>query len=175
MICTRRRTALTIGAAVALSGVLAMPAGAAAPPTTAVVSGTFGTAASSITFPDSLHGKCRLTVTGTITFPGPAESDPNPRIVGTADGVTTALVDAPCPVARANPPGIYADVFHFTGALTGTIDGVPTTGTLIYRGTTEAGGHINADLTIRAGRVHADLSADAFVLRGGQYTGIIRS
>ena len=61
------------------------------------------------------------------------------------------------------------------GDIVGTIDGVPTTGTLTYQGITEAGGHIDADLIIRDGRVHAVLSADAFVLGGGTYTGTIRT
>ncbi len=163
-----------MGTAVGLSSVVAMPAGAAAPSSTNVA-GTFGTAASSITFQDAPRANCLLTVTGTITFPGPTKSDPDPSIVGTATGVTTALVDAPCSVAQANPPGTYPDVFRFAGTFGGTIDDVPTTGKLTYRGITQAGGHINADLTIRDGRVNAVLSADAFVLQGGKYTGTIRT
>lgn len=174
MVSSWRRSALTIVAAATLSGGPVMPAGAAAPPTTTVVSGTFGTAASSITFQDRPRGTCQLTVTGTITFPG-STPDPDPSIVGAAAGITTALVDVPCSVAEATPPGTYPDVFRCTGTFTGTIDDIPTTGTISYQGITQAGGHIEADLIIRAGRVHAVLSADAFVLRGGTYTGTIRT
>jgi hypothetical protein len=48
------------------------------------------------------------------------------------------------------------------------------TGPLTYQSVTQAGGHIDADITIHAGRVSADLSADAAVLHGGTYTGTVR-
>jgi hypothetical protein len=165
----------TVGIAVALFGSVAMPADAAAPPSTATALGTFGTAASSITFQDAPRGNCLLTVTGIITFPGPMQPDPNPVIVGTAAGVTTAVVGASCADAQANPPGTFPDVFRSKGTFVGTIGGVSITGTLTYQGVTQAGGHIDADITIRDGRVSADLSADARVLQGGSYTGTIRT
>lgn len=175
MVSSSRRAVLTVGATVVLFGAVAMPADAAAPPSTVTVSGTFGTAASSITFQDAPRGNCLLTVTGTITFPGPMEPDPNPAIVGTAAAVTTALVGASCADTQANPPGTYPDVFRSKGTFAGTLDGVPITGTLTYQGVTQSRGHIDADITIRDGRVSADLSAAARVLQGGSYSGTIRT
>jgi hypothetical protein len=49
------------------------------------------------------------------------------------------------------------------------------TGTLVYRGRTAPGGQIDAEISIRDGRVSATLTADAAVLRGGRYAGTIRT
>ncbi|HOZ60282.1 MAG TPA: hypothetical protein PKY70_19035 [Nakamurella multipartita] len=155
--------------------VVATPAQAAEPVLRQTVSGSFGTTASSISFEPAPGRGCLLTVTGTIVFPGPTGTTPDAGIVGTADGVTTALVDASCEQAQAVPPGTYADVFRSTGTFVGTIGGEPVTGTLVYRGTTEPGGQIDAEITIRDGRVKASLSADARVLLGGNYAGSIRT
>jgi hypothetical protein len=174
MVSSRLRAPLSIAAAIALS-VVATPASATEPVSIQTVSGTFGTAATSITFEPAPGRGCLLTVTGAITFPGPADSGQDAALVGTAVGVTTALVDASCAQAQATAPGTYPDVFRSRGTFVGTIGGVPVTGALVYRGTSDAGGQIEADLTIRDGRVSATLSADARVLLGGSYSGTIRT
>ncbi|WP_041369090.1 hypothetical protein [Nakamurella multipartita] len=119
---------LSIAAALAC-GVVATPAQAAEPVLRQAVSGSFGTTATGISFEPAPGRGCWLTVTGTIVFPGPADPTPDAGIVGTADGVTTALVDASCDQAQAAPPGTYADVFRSTGTFVGTIGGEPVTGT----------------------------------------------
>ncbi|WP_420123668.1 hypothetical protein [Nakamurella sp.] len=134
--------------------------------------GTFGTAATGITFEPTLTG-CRLTVPGVITFPGPDDADPDPAIVGSATAVTTASVAAPCADAQRVPPGTYADTFTCTGTFTGTILDVPVTAPLSYRGTTAVGGAINATLTISGFLAGASLVADGRVLQGGSYSGIV--
>lgn len=134
--------------------------------------GSFGTAANGITFEPTLTG-CRLTVPGVITFPGPDDPDPDPVIVGSAAAVTTAYVAAPCTDAAGAPPGTYADTFTCAGTFTGSIQGVPVTAPLSYRGTTVAGGEIDATLFIGGLRAGASLLADGRVLQGGTYSGVV--
>ena len=136
------------------------------------VTGSFGTAATGITFEPTLTG-CRLTVPGVITFPGPDDPDPDPAIVGSAAAVTTAYVAAPCTDAAGAPPGTYADTFTCAGTFTGSIQGVPVTAPLSYRGTTVAGGEIDATLFIGGLRAGASLLADGRVLQGGTYSGVV--
>lgn len=171
----RLSRALTVGVVMGLVGVVGMPAQASAPPSTTTVSGTFGTAGTGLTFRDVPGGYCLLTVPGTITFPAPTEASPNGDIVGAATGVTTALVDASCADAEASPPGTYSDVFRSTGRFVGSIGGVAVSGNLRYQGVTQPGGHIDASITIRDGRVRAVLVATAQVLAGGHYIGTIRT
>lgn len=142
--------------------------------TVQTATGTFGTAATGISFEPTPTG-CRLTVPGVITFPGPNDPDPDPAIVGSAAAVTTAWVSAPCADARSVPPGTYPDTFTSTGTFTGTIQGVPVTAPISYRGVTARGGDIDAALFISGLRAGASLLADARVLQGGTYSGIVWS
>lgn len=136
--------------------------------------GTFGTAATGIAFAPTLSG-CTLTVPGVITFPDPADPDPDPAIVGTAEAVTTARVDASCADAQAAPPGTFADTFVCTGTFTGTIAGVPVTAPLRYQGVTAPGGSIDAGLFIGGPRIGATLIVEGRVLQGGTYSGVVRA
>lgn len=86
---------------------------------------------------------------------------------------TTALIAATCAEVAASPPGTAADVFRFRGQFVGTVDGQPVAGPLTYAGVTQAGGHIDALITLR-GDVSAVLRADAVVAQGGSYAGIVR-
>lgn len=110
--------------------------------------------------------KCRLQVQGTLLFTG--------TLAGTAEGQTTALIDAPCPEVLANPPGTFSDVFRFEGVFTGDVAGVPVTDAdLDYAGVTRAGGQIDANLRLRDEGAQATLrTTDAQVAVGGTYRGI---
>jgi hypothetical protein len=147
-------------AALLTIGVVSAPAPAAAAPG---ASGSFVAAVDFATLQlVPAPGGCELTVSGTIYFSGTLE--------GAAPGTTTALVFAPCSLVAAAPPGAYVDVFRFTGTFTGEVDGVAATGPLTYAGVTQAGGAIDAVITL-TGATSAVLRADAQVAVGGTYTG----
>jgi hypothetical protein len=110
--------------------------------------------------------RCELTVNGTLTFSGTVE--------GTAGGITTAVVLAPCADALASPPGTYVDVFEFEGRFTGEVLGVRASGPLRYAGVTRVGGEIDALITLRGDDARAVLRADAQVALGGTYRGVSR-
>lgn len=115
---------------------------------------------------DVRGNKCEFTVNGTLTFSGTLE--------GTANGVTTALIFAPCADALASPPGSYFDVFEFEGHFTGEVLDDPASGPLRYAGVTRVGGEIDA-LIILSGDARALLRADAQVAVGGTYHGHSKS
>jgi hypothetical protein len=108
--------------------------------------------------------KCEFRVQGTLTFKGTLD--------GVATGTTTALIDAPCPEALANP-GTFRDVFRFEGDFVGEVDGVPASGDLSYAGVTRPGGSIDANIKLRADRAKAQLrTVDAALGVGGEYRGV---
>jgi hypothetical protein len=119
----------------------------------------------SLTTRDVGARRCEFRVEGTLTFTG--------TVGGVASGTTTALIDAPCPEALANPPGTFRDVFRFEGDFAGTVAGVPATGDLRYAGVTRPGGSIDATIILRADRAKAQLhTVDAQVGVGGSYRGV---
>src|SRR4051794_38352267 len=70
---------------------------------------------------------------------------------GVAEGVTMALIDAPCAQAlRPNNLGAFRDVFRFEGTFTGHAAGVDASGYLTYAGVTRPGGSIDANIKLRA-------------------------
>ena len=81
--------------------------------------------------------KCEFVVQGQLTLDGTVE--------GVAEGSTTALIAAPCAEAT-NPAnvGAFRDVFRFPGTFSGSVDGVPATGDLVYAGITRPGGSMSA-------------------------------
>ena len=123
---------------------------------------------SSITLRDTGSGKCELTVNGTLTF------RQDGTLVGVAQGVTTALIFAPCALVGVTPPGTYFDVFRFKGAFTGTVNGKSANGELTYAGVTSPGGAIDAVIVLR-GAATAVLRANAIVAQGGTYAGIVKT
>jgi hypothetical protein len=120
----------------------------------------------SISLRDVRGNKCELTVNGTLTFSG--------TLAGAANGTTTAVIFAPCTEVALTPPGTFFDVFRFEGTFDGTVDGSTASGSLTYAGITRPGGAIDAQITLR-GNATAVLRADAVVLRGGTYTGIVKT
>ncbi len=120
----------------------------------------------SLTATPTRGNKCTFVVNGALTFDGTLE--------GIADGVTTAIIFAPCDDALANPPGTFFDVFRFVGDFDGTVAGEPTTGPLTYGGITRVGGHIDALIRLRGDAATAVLRADATVAVGGDYAGVAR-
>jgi hypothetical protein len=110
---------------------------------------------------------CRFEVEGKLEFSG--------SLVGTADGVTTALIHAPCVEALSKPPGTFADVFRFRGLFTGTVAGVLVVDAdLSYAGVTRAGGSIDANIKLRAVSAQARLRTTNAVLgKGGSYHGVV--
>ena len=131
------------------------------------VQGTFvaGVDFTSLTLRDGPAGGCVLTVGGEIVFSGS-----EPAVVGSAVGTTTALIAASCAEVATSPPGTDADVFSFRGRFDGSVNGMRTSGPLVYAGVTQPGGRITAVITLR-GNVSAVLRADARVAVGGSYSG----
>jgi hypothetical protein len=122
---------------------------------------------SSLQARDVRGNKCEFTVDGTLTFSGTVD--------GTADGVTTAVIFAPCADALANPPGTFVDVFEFEGRFEGDVLGSPASGSVRYAGITRVGGGIDALITLRGEDARAVLRADARVAVGGTYRGVARA
>jgi hypothetical protein len=107
---------------------------------------------------------CLLVVAGRLVFSGTIE--------GTATGVTTALVSAPCEDVATTPPGTFSDVFHSRLSFEGTVDGEPAQADVIYAGRVQPGGAIAGRLLF-SGDVRGELSADARVAVGGDYSGSV--
>jgi hypothetical protein len=119
----------------------------------------------SLTTRDVGNSKCEFQVQGTLTFRG--------TVAGTAQGTTTALIDAPCVEALSSAPGTFRDVFRFEGDFVGTVDGVPADGELSYAGVTRPGGSIDANIRLRAGTGTATLhTVTAQLAVGGTYRGV---
>lgn len=141
----------------------ASPASKAAVP----ASGDFVVDKPVLSAPKDLPGKrCKLIVSGELIFTG--------TLAGTATGITTAVVQAPCKEAINNPPGAFRDVFRFEGDFTGTVNDTATTGKLTYFGVTAPGGDITAAIHLKSPKAHASLRADATVLVGGSYSGVAK-
>ena len=111
--------------------------------------------------------RCQFQVEGTLTFVG--------TLTGAANGVTTALIQAPCEDALSNPPGTFADVFRFEGSFTGTAAGVSVTDAeLRYAGVTRPGGLIDATIKLGTMKAKATLrTAGARLGLGGNYHGVV--
>lgn len=105
---------------------------------------------------------CLLVVSGQLVFTGTIE--------GTAPGTTRALVFAPCSEVMAAPPGTHSDVFKSELEFEGTIDGVPAAGHMVYQGSSQPGGQIEARLLLSHG-ISGALKVDAQLAVGGTYEG----
>ena len=112
------------------------------------------------------NSKCEFTVQGRLIFVGTLD--------GVAEGVTTALIDAPCAEALdPNNLGAFRDVFRFEGTFIGQAAGVDASGDLTYAGVTRPGGSIDANIKLRADRAKAALHiVDAQLGVGGTYRGV---
>ena len=112
------------------------------------------------------NSKCEFTVQGRLIFTGTLD--------GVAEGVTTALIDAPCAEAL-NPDnlGAFRDVFRFEGTFTGQAAGVDAPGDLTYAGVTRPGGSIDANIKLRADRAKVTAhTVNAQLGVGGTYAGV---
>ncbi|MFT3876332.1 MAG: hypothetical protein QM708_07925 [Propioniciclava sp.] len=152
-------------ASVTLAGALcavAPGAAVAAPQRTTPIAGSAGFAATRAqgTIAVELDGStltatpvgsraCRLRVDATLRLTG--------TLAGSAPGITTAIIDAPCDQALATPPGTFADVFQFTGTFTGTVHGRTAIAHTSYAGVTRAGGQVTAGLALHGGASAAAL------------------
>lgn len=105
---------------------------------------------------------CRLVIDGMLVFSGTVE--------GTASGTTTALIFAPCSEVATTPPGTYRDVFTSELHFTGTVNGEPAEGNVLYQGVTLVGGEIEGHLHFSNG-IAGVLDVDAIVAVGGSYEG----
>ncbi|MFT4215652.1 MAG: hypothetical protein QM619_00470 [Micropruina sp.] len=105
---------------------------------------------------------CRLRVDATLRLSG--------TITGTASGVTTAIIGAPCEQVLATPPGTFADVFQFVGTFDGTVLGTKATARTLYAGVTEPGGAVSAGLALR-GTASASALVKAQAGGTGSYRG----
>lgn len=109
-------------------------------------------------------GNCVLEVDGELVFSGTLE--------GIAPGRSTARVFAPCPDVLANPPGTFPDVFKSEADFDGTVNGEPAQASLVYQGTTEPGGQIDARIRLSGG-LHGVSRVDAQLGVGGSYDGFV--
>ena len=75
---------------------------------------------------------CLLRVSGKLVFTGTIE--------GEAIGTTSALTFATCEDVISNPPGSFSDVFRSELHFTGSVDGTPAEGDLMYQGRAAPGG-----------------------------------
>jgi len=107
---------------------------------------------------------CLLEVEGRLVFSG--------TIAGTATGRTSALVSATCAEVATTLPGTYSDVFRSVLSFEGTVDGEPAQADVIYAGRVQPGGTIDGRLLF-SGDVRGELSADARVAVGGEYSGTV--
>ena len=108
---------------------------------------------------------CLLRVSGTLVFSGTIE--------GVATGTTSALTFATCDDVIANPPGSFPDVFRSELHFTGSVDGMPAEGDLMYQGRAAPGGAIDAHLIFSRG-MQGVLDVDGQVAVGGSYQGRVR-
>jgi len=113
---------------------------------------------------------CVLTVNGSLVFDDDVRQRSPKRLLGEADGTTTAVVAAPCADVAANPPGTYPDAFQFQGRFQGTIAQTPVTAELTYAGRTHEGGEIDAVITLQGG-ASGLLRVSGQVAVGGTYSG----
>ena len=108
---------------------------------------------------------CLLVVEGALVFTGTIE--------GTASGVTSALVFAPCEDVSTTPPGTYRDVFRSELEFEGTVNGGELThAKVLYQGGVEVGGEIDAHIIFSNG-IAGVLDASAIVAEGGTYRGSV--
>ncbi len=107
---------------------------------------------------------CRLAVEGVLEFVGALE--------GTATGMTTARVLAPCDEVAVNPPGTFRDVFRADLDFAGTLDGAPVATAIRYQGVTMPGGAISGQMILSDG-LRGALRVDAQVAQAGTYDGVV--
>ena len=118
---------------------------------------------STVQLKDVPPSSCLLTVNGVLTFF-------TGSLLGAAAGTTNALETAPCSAVLVNPPGTFFDTFRFRGHFVGTVNGEDVDTSLLYRGVTHVGGHIDAIISLLGSGV-GPLRASAKVAFGGTYTG----
>lgn len=129
------------------------------------VSGTYAAVVDFATLTLAPRGEnCLLVVDGKLVFSG--------MIEGTAVGTTTALVFGPCSEVGVTPPGTFRDVFTSELHFVGTVDGDPAEADVLYQGSVQVGGAVEARLLLSNG-VAGVLDVDAFVAAGGSYEGAV--
>ncbi|NEK57056.1 hypothetical protein GCU56_04110 [Geodermatophilus sabuli] len=159
-----RTSLLALVLCAALVGIGASPAAAA---TRVPASGDFTVAVTGPPVVRPLPGdRCLGTAPVQLSFAAGG------TLTGQAPGTIRIAVDAPCTVAFTAPPGTYGDVFAFTGTFTGTVDGAPTSATLVYTGVTRPGGSVGGLMAL-SGDTHGLLGGTATAGVGGTYSGAL--
>lgn len=155
-----RRLTVVMLAALLLAGAPAASAGTApVQPATGAFTATIDFSSLSLT---PIGSQCLLSVEGMLVFTG--------TLSGTADGTTSALVQASCADVGAYPPGTFTDVFRANLTFSGSLDGAPVAASMVYQGRTEVGGSIGGLILLSDG-LRGALQVDGIVAIGGSYDG----